>query len=98
MAVETWKPAGRVKLSTFYVAPDARRQGCGRALAEAVTARWSAEGRGNAFVTVAAEHAAALAGVLLPVGFTPLAVERDRYGTGRDEHVLVWAGLPSGTR
>lgn len=98
VAVETWKPAGRLKLSTFYVAPVARGQGCGRALAAALTSRWSAEGRSSAYVTVAAEQVAAVARVLLPVGFTPLAIARDRYGPRRDEHVLVWAGAPVSRR
>lgn len=96
VAVETWKPGGRVKLSTFYVAPAARRQGAGQALAAAVNARWRAERREGVYVTVASQHAAALELLLRPVGFTPWAVVPGRYGPGRDEHVLVWASSPDG--
>lgn len=95
VALETWKPAGRVKLSTFYVAPHARRAGVGAALADAVVRRWAREGRNSVYVTVASQAAPALERVLLPRGFTPLAVELDRYGLGRDEHVLAWVGRPT---
>lgn len=98
VAVETWKPAGRVKLSTFYVAPEARRQRAGRALAASLTSRWLAERRDSAYVTVASQHSVALESLLRPSGFTPWAVARARYGPGRDEHVLAWAAAPGGLR
>lgn len=98
VALETWKPAGRVKLSTFYVAPEARRQGAGRALTASLTSRWLAEHRESAYVTVASQHSAALESLLRPFGFTPWAVSSARYGPGRDEHVLAWAAAPNGLR
>lgn len=92
VAIETWKPGGRVKLSTFFVRPGARHAGVGTALALSLVGRWRAEARDDVYVTVAADCAPALSAVLLPVGFTLLAVKRERYGPGRDEHVLAWFG------
>jgi hypothetical protein len=92
VAIETWKPAGRVKLSTFFVCPESRQSGVGALLAANLVQRWNAERRPEAYVTVSESAVEALSRVLVPLGFAHLAMESNRYGVGRHEHVLTWLG------
>lgn len=90
VAIETPKGPQRLKLSTLWVAPDARERGFGSALARHCVAGWRREGIERVHITASEEALPGVAAILEPLGFRPAAVETDRYGPGRHETVLVW--------
>ncbi len=81
------KPSGRYKIRTLFVAPEYRGHGHGRRLLR--TALDAAEGARatHAYVTVASTVDSLIAPLLHSEGFEPIALERSRYGTYRDEIV-----------
>lgn len=88
-AILTPKGQEVVKLSTFFVAPEARNSGVGSRLLDALLADLDQANVKETYVTVAHHLAVPLMGLFVPRGFTPCAIEMDRYGEGRHEVVLT---------
>lgn len=78
------------KLSTIWVDPLARSRGVGRMLALNVVNSWYHAGIEDGHVTVADHAREGVERLLTPFGFHYGGVEKDRYGEGRNEHVLLW--------
>lgn len=78
-----------LKLSTIYVAPDARSRGLGRVLMQSVMSKAMDLNFREVYVTVAEHKVYLLQGLLNDFGFTFLSLERDRYGNGRHEAVFT---------
>lgn len=99
LAMESPKGSHRVKLSTLWVAPEWRNAGIGKALVANAVERWLKDGVETAHLTVCVQDCPLLNAALDPFGFTPIALEVDRYGDGRDEVVLGWDAsmAPDGT-
>lgn len=87
-SIETPKPAGAIKLSTFFVDANYRNGGVGSHLARHLRARWSREGACEAYVTCDETVVCALSGVLVPLGFMESAALPNRYRQGATEVVL----------
>jgi ribosomal protein S18 acetylase RimI-like enzyme len=85
----TPKGARRVKLSTVYVDPDARRHGVGASLMAAALRHAHQGGAEEMWVTVAHDVVHELAPLLRRAGFAQTALELDRYGPGRHEAVFT---------
>lgn len=88
--IETFKPAGTMKLSTIYVAPEVRRLHVASSLVYAAQERWKLLGVRSAHITVPATERSGLMPFLMRRSFLPVDVEPDRYGQGRDEVVFRW--------
>lgn len=93
VAIETPKAGNRLKLSTILVTPTFRGQGIGTRLAGQLAAGWEREKISEVYVTVAHTEHDRLSALLYPIGFTTVALEWDRYGTGRHEYIL--SALPT---
>jgi ribosomal protein S18 acetylase RimI-like enzyme len=93
VAIETPKGAGRLKLSTFYVADEFRNGGHGGSLIRVLRDQWVADRLAEVYLTVAEQNHEQLRRVFEPVGFLTLTCENDRYGTDRNEYVMTC--LPS---
>ena len=98
-AAESAKANGRLKLSTFWVHEDFRRQHIGSRLISFLVERWIKSGLQSVHVTVRAGRDTELLGLLSNYGFRFLTTARNRYGAGRDEVILLWVrpGLESVT-
>lgn len=90
VAVESPKGARRLKLSTLWVHPLYRRRGVGTALLGGVVADWLERDLERVHLTVCLNEYDGILGLLHNFGFHHLTVERNRYGDGRDEAVLIW--------
>ena len=90
IAVESPKAPGEVKLSTLWVASDVRGRRIGSRLLLRCLTRWQTAAVRKAWVTANDDVIDSISGLVLPVGFQVTAIERDRYGAGRDEWVLHW--------
>jgi ribosomal protein S18 acetylase RimI-like enzyme len=90
LAAQTSKGDRRAKISTLWVHPLYRRHGVGSALVSHVCDGWLRSELDRVHITVSSEGYAGVFGLLANFGFEHLTVERDRYGEGRDEAVLVW--------
>lgn len=90
LTIETVKDLGRRKLSTILVDEASRGLGVGTALIESCLDRWRHELLKEVYVTASLSVVGALALLLVPRGFQYRAIERERYGAGRDEVVLAW--------
>jgi ribosomal protein S18 acetylase RimI-like enzyme len=90
LAIETPKAPRRLKLSTFWVAPQHRRSGLGRLLARDCRDRWLVDDIEHVHVTASNEALAGVNAVLASIGFVFVCVEYARYGIARDETVLAW--------
>lgn len=88
LTIQTPKGTRRVKLSTIWVAPSVRHRGVGARLIDGCEQRWRALELDSVDVTVRSSAASSIGRLLLPRGFEVAALERDRYGVGRDEYVL----------
>jgi len=90
-AIETPKPSGAIKLSTFYVDPTQQGRGVGSLLIADVMEGWVRNGIRQAYVTVASSREFAIRAFLEERGFQRAAQERNRYGRGRDEIIFTWS-------
>lgn len=92
VAILTPKSADRMKLSTVFVAEQARNWGVGSALVHEAVLRADAAGVTELWVTVAHHIAPQLTRLLHTAGFTETAFLCNRYGSGRHEIVYtrVW--------
>jgi GNAT superfamily N-acetyltransferase len=90
VTIEVPKPHQRVKLSTLFVTPGARRLGIASILLHRAEQAWKAEGVARVHLTAAHHIAGQVAAVLRPFGFQEVAFEWNRYGIGRHEVVLSW--------
>lgn len=88
VAIVTPKVSATTKLSTFYVAPWARMRGVGATLIDDVLCTLDQAENSETYVTVAHHVAKPLVKLLQPRGFTPVALEANRYGQGRHELIL----------
>jgi ribosomal protein S18 acetylase RimI-like enzyme len=91
LTIESVKGLGRCKLSTIWVNEPARGRGIGTALLDSCLVGWRRELLNEAYVTVSLQVVGVVALLLVPKGFQLRALERDRYGAGRDEVVLAWS-------
>lgn len=82
--------SNRVKISTFIIAPSHRGRGLATRFIADLAVTWRTQGT-RVHLTCPAPQAEAFYGVLKKAGFRWMAVERDRYGRGRDEAVFVRA-------
>lgn len=85
--------ATAMKLSTIFIAPDARRTGVGALLLDRAIESARAQRFSETYVTVAHHKSHMLWPLLRSRGFTQKAVELNRYGPGR--HELVFTLLDS---
>lgn len=90
IATEVPKGARRVKISTLWIHPHLRRKRLGFVLAGFLVQRWMYTTVDSVHITVATGRLAALHGLLGTFGFRAVALEKDRYGVGRDEAILLW--------
>lgn len=90
VAVETPKGSHRLKLSTLWVHPLWRRRQVGTTLLRTVSERWLLQELDRVHLTVSLGEYAGILGLLRHFGFEHLTLERNRYGQGRDEAVLIW--------
>lgn len=90
LAAEVGKGAGAQKLSTFWIAPNARSGGLGSLLLDHRIDSWIRSDMSRAYVTVRASRAAELERLFVPRGFRRVALDRGRYGELGDEVVLEW--------
>jgi GNAT superfamily N-acetyltransferase len=97
VTIESPKAHNRVKLSTIFVAPPARRKGIGSTLLASCISRWVRNGIQSAHVTVAAARSATLDPILRANGFRFETLKRNLYGAGRDELIYAWAAQRSAT-
>jgi ribosomal protein S18 acetylase RimI-like enzyme len=86
--IETPKSGERLKLSTLYVSPAYRGIGVGRMLVEAGMRRWIGKRLHYVYVTVDHRLVEQFKQLLGPHGFETIAMDLDRYGTGRHEAIL----------
>lgn len=91
VAIDTPKGTRRSKLSTLYVHPFYRGRGLGTKLLDSVVDGWLLRGIDEAAMTVPSARLKEVSCLALPRGFMLASLERDRYGVGRDEGVLVWS-------
>jgi GNAT superfamily N-acetyltransferase len=89
VTIVTPKRHSQMKLSTVFVADDAREMGVGSALVDAAVRYADAEAVSEMWVTVAHHVASQLSGVLTRSGFIETAFVRNRYGDGRHEVVYT---------
>jgi ribosomal protein S18 acetylase RimI-like enzyme len=89
-AIETPKGEHLVKLSTFWVAPWARRRGVGSQLLGRLVLRWQQADLESAWVTMGLYESDDLMGLMVPHGFEAIGLALDRYHQGRAELVLGW--------
>lgn len=90
VTIETPKGRNRTKLSTIYVRPSFRGLGVGTRLLEACLDRWVRSEVRSAYVTVEEGRSILLRPLLTGFGFRFQALERNRYGTDRNEVVFDW--------
>jgi len=88
VAIETPKPLGCLKLSTFLVGDEYRNRGVGSSFARFLRARWTLERVEQVHVTVAEQNFEQVRRTFEPVGFLTVAHEIARYGPGRNEYVM----------
>lgn len=91
ITIETPKGAGRRKLSTIWVADHARGRGLGARMLDRRRLDWLDTGIEHVWVTTGGVSVHSVCGLVVRRGFTPVAVEIDRYGEARDEHVFSWS-------
>jgi ribosomal protein S18 acetylase RimI-like enzyme len=87
--IGTPKGKRRIKLSTIYVHPHYRRQHVATSLLDMSWSRWIQRGIESATVTVRHNRLDSLARTLAPYGFDVVRIEKNRYGEGRDEAILI---------
>jgi len=90
VTIETPKGSKRVKLSTIYVHPIARRRRSGVRLLQSCVRNWESRGYDQASVTVDLGRCATLSPLLINHGFNHTLTLPDRYGPNRDEAVFEW--------
>ena len=90
LTIETIMGFRRRKLSTILVDDATRGVGVGTALLESCLERWRREFLKEVSVTVSLQVVGVVALLLVPKGFQYRALERCRYGAGRDEVILTW--------
>lgn len=78
----------RYKVRTLFVAPDYRGRGLGRVLLQRGIDAARASSASFVYLTVADTMSEELAPLMKSEGFSQLALERNRYGIGRDELVF----------
>ncbi|KRC51875.1 hypothetical protein ASE16_02050 [Leifsonia sp. Root227] len=83
------KPSGRFKISTLFVAPNARKRGVGSQLLIEMLDAGQNYGAVETYITGATTVRAHLVPLLCRAGFRLIATEPNRYGEGRDEDVFV---------
>lgn len=83
------KSRSRLKISTIFVSPQARRHGVGEALCDTAASFWTQGGYEDVYVTVAPVNLEGVQALFEPYGFRQDAVLEGRY-EGRDEIVLKW--------
>ena len=96
VAIETPKANRRIKLSTYVIDSGHQRLGIGVDLMAHLRERWVEEAAGEVYVTVADGVMPTVEATFRKGGFTRTALEQNRYGLGRHEHVMTW--LPPTTR
>ncbi len=79
---------GDLYMDAFYIRPDRRRQGMGRAMLEGVKERLASEGFHRLLVTAAPGTRAAMA-LYGAAGFSEAGVLEDFYGAGRKRLLLA---------
>lgn len=92
LVAEAAKGLCRVKISTFWVAPRARRLGLGSMLVDHRMQAWRRTGVERAAITVCRDRALEIEALFVPRGFDQRLVVPALYGAERDEIVLVWRG------
>lgn len=92
VTVETPKGKRRLKLSTILVHPFFRGKGIGNLLLDNCRNYWMHSKVDQVYVTVASHIAPNLSSLLHSFDFKANAVEKERYGEGRDEVVFLWNG------
>lgn len=98
VAIAIHKPKrNSTKLCTFFVSPMHRGVGLGSRLMEALNAQLAESMTQESYVTVA-HHLDGVVRFFIAHGYTPAALERDRYGSGRHEVVLTRAHVDAGRR
>jgi ribosomal protein S18 acetylase RimI-like enzyme len=90
LATEVPKGDRRLKISTLWIHPQVRRRGLGFVLAGFLTQRWLRATVSSVHITVAYDRLPPLHGLLGIFGFRGIAIEKGRYGVGRDEAILRW--------
>lgn len=90
LAAEQPKDAKSAKLATFWVDDRYRRQGLGTLLLENRISKWLHAGYENVHVTVRKDRAKSLSKLFCRYGFRDIYTDRNRYGDGQDEVVLLW--------
>ncbi|WP_162257724.1 GNAT family N-acetyltransferase [Agromyces sp. Root81] len=83
------KPSGRLKISTLFIAPEARSHGYGSALLDRMLKRAAESGAPEVYITGASTVRAQLEPLLSSRDFERVALEQGRYGPGRDEDIYV---------
>jgi hypothetical protein len=90
LTIETPKGAQSVKLSTIFVDPKFRNMQVGSLLLGGCLRRWMLNEVSRAHVTVDARRSQYLLPFFSRFAFDLISTEHNRYGTDRDEHILVW--------
>lgn len=90
IAIETPKGAGRLKLSTVWVAERARHNGLGSRLIAESQRRWLEAGLQEVWVTVSPRSYQSMSKLLVANGFLFAGVDPDRYGEARPEAIFSW--------
>jgi ribosomal protein S18 acetylase RimI-like enzyme len=89
-AMETPKGNRTVKLSTIWIAPNARRRGIGSSLVSKLILGWHQRGVDRAYVTARVGIHDEILASFSALGFKLAAIEKDRYGIERHEAVVEW--------
>lgn len=90
VTIETPKGARRLKLSTIYVNPRFRGLGIGASLLRHCKSQWEREELTGVHVTADTRRLDALLPLLTNHGFSVTAIDKERYGPGRDEMIFNW--------
>lgn len=90
ITIETPKGSKKRKLSTIWVAEHARGKGLGARMLDSCRERWAKSGVDDVWITVGDSALESVARLVMTRGFERIAVEKNRYGEGRDEHVFGW--------
>lgn len=97
VTIETPKGRRVAKLSTLFVHESFRERGVGGLLLGAARDRWIENGIQRVHGTLDAGASSQVLPNLQKIGFVAESVEKDRYGDGRDEAVVVWTPRTAGS-
>lgn len=90
LTIETPKSQRNLKLCTIFVDPRFRSMQIGTLLLGNCLRNWILDEMSGVHVTVDSRRSRQLVPFFSRFGFEPVCTEYNRYGTDRDEHILVW--------